>query len=97
MPFLWSQFQEGIVHEKPEGGRRLTRTVTLSAEEHAKLLELHRHARTTPYLVFGQHGENTADSAWDGVRRYMDELGRKYGYDPKTARISMGSPTFEVD
>ncbi len=70
--------------------------MTLSLEEHAKLVELYQQARTTPYLVFGQHGENAADSAWNDVRRYMDELARKYGYDPKTARISMDSPSFEV-
>ncbi len=66
-------------------------------KEHARLVDLYQRARTTPYLVFGQHGENTADSAWHGVRRYMDELGRKYGYDPKRARISMESASFEVD
>ncbi len=74
----------------------MTRTVTLSAEEHAKLVELYERAWATPVLVFGQHGENTADSAWNDVRRYMDELGRKYGYEPKRARIGMDSPSFEV-
>ena len=68
--------------------------VTLSNEDHKKLVELYEHAQTTPVLVFGSMGQNTADSAWSDVRRFMDELGEKYGFIPQTAAISKDSPSF---
>ncbi len=70
--------------------------VTLSPEDHARLVELYRIAQTTPVLYFAP-GRDTASSAWEEVRRFMDELGKRYGYDPRKAQISMDSPTFEVD
>ena len=71
--------------------------VRLTDEEHAKLVDLYRDAQTTPYLVFGPAGQNTADSAWSRVRHYMDELGRKYGYDPRTVQVRGDSPEFEAE
>lgn len=71
--------------------------VQLTDEEHMKLKELYHEAQTTPILVFGPDGRNTADSAWGLVRTYMDELGQKYGYDPKTAKISMDGRSFEAE
>lgn len=33
-------------------------------------------------------GRDLASLAWDQVRAKMDELGKKYGYNPKTVQIN---------
>ncbi len=71
--------------------------IELSEEDHRRLVETYERARTTPYLVFGSMGQNTASSAWAHVRQLMDELGQKYGYNPRTANISMDSNVFEAE
>jgi len=68
---------------------------TLTKEEHERLVKLYKDAQTTPVIYTGGGG-SWADSAWNEVRSYMDELGEKYGYDPRTAGIGMYSPTFEA-
>jgi hypothetical protein len=75
----------------------LMKTVTLSEADFKELVQRYQHAQTTPVLVFGSLGQNTADSAWADVRRFMDELGKKYGYNPRTAKISMDKHTFEAE
>lgn len=71
--------------------------VRLTDEEHAKLLGLYREAQTTPVLVFDRSQPDTAALAWSRVRSYMDELGRKYGYDPLMAGVRFDSPEFEAE
>ena len=72
--------------------------VQLTGQEHALLVKLYRDAQETPVLVYGHEpGQDTSSNAWTVVRNYMDRLGKKYGYDPRTARISADSPEFEAD
>jgi hypothetical protein len=77
------------------------RTVTLTKEEHDKLVELYERAQTTPVIALsvadGLAGRDFATLAWNRVQEYMDKLGAKYLYEPTKARISMDSPTFEVE
>lgn len=56
----------------------------ISPEDAAELTKLYQRARTTPALLIGN--TNTATDAWDKVREKMDELGVKYGFNPKTIK-----------
>lgn len=57
----------------------------LTSKEWDKLSELHKKARTTPVMLIG--GIDISEAAWDAVRRYMEELGRKYKVDPRQTRF----------
>ena len=75
--------------------------VKLTSEEHSRLMELYQKARNTPMIAMTTQdalsGKDWATQAWDEVRAYMDELGKRYGYIPQTAQISPKSPEFEAD
>ena len=57
--------------------------IKLNEEDRKKLTELYQTAHTTP--------EDMASIAWDNVRKCMDKLGKKYGYNP--AICTIGSKT----
>lgn len=48
---------------------------------------MYRTAQTTPVIALSTkailEGRDWASMAWDDVRHKMDELGKKYGFDPK--------------
>ncbi len=72
------------------------KTFKLTEEEHEKVVELYKTAQNTPVvLLFGK--TDLSKEAWDAVRRYMDYLAHKHGYDPETGQISMDSPEFEAE
>jgi len=57
--------------------------IKLSEEDRQELVKLYARARTTPVIKMSTLGPSWADQAWDDVRRKMDELGKKYGFNPK--------------
>jgi len=65
--------------------------VTLSEEDRKELVELYHEAQTTPVIGVSVDqmikGRDMASLAWDRVREKMDELGKKYGYNPKNVQI----------
>ena len=77
------------------------KTFTLSDEEHKKLLELYQRAENTPVMAMsvadGLAGRDFASTAWNEVRNFMDELGKKYGYKAQTAQIDPEKLTFEAE
>ena len=60
--------------------------IKLSEEDRKNLVELYEK------LI---NGEDWASRAWDKVRNEMDELGNKYGFDPKKMR-GINTETGEV-
>lgn len=66
--------------------------IVLSEEDRKELVKLYEEAKTTPVIGFSVQqmieGRDFASLAWDRVRRKMDELGRKYGYDPTKVKIN---------
>jgi hypothetical protein len=71
---------------------------TLTKEEYQELTNLYHEAQTTPVIGFSVdqmiQGRDLASLAWDSVRAKMDELGRKYGYNPKVAQIKKNGEVF---
>jgi hypothetical protein len=67
-------------------------TIKLSNEDREKLAKLYKTAETTPVIAFTcqdmAEGRDFASLAWNDVRNFMDELGKKYGFDPKKVAIS---------
>lgn len=61
--------------------------IILNEEDRKALTELYAEARTTPVVALSVAdmiaGKDWASQAWDRVREKMDELGLKYGFDPK--------------
>jgi len=55
-----------------------------------ELIRLTAKARETPAITFsvepGLEVRDWASQAWDKVRDKWDELGRKYGFNPKEVR-----------
>ncbi|HZF21101.1 MAG TPA: hypothetical protein VEZ43_01385 [Dongiaceae bacterium] len=72
------------------------KTITLRREDHEKLVKLWEATITTP-VIYTSPGRSWADSAVDEMRAFMDELGKRYGYNPQTARISRDTSTFEAE
>jgi len=68
---------------------------TITEEEHKKLLKLYDEATSTPVMIVG--GVDISAHAWKSVKDYMEELGKKYGYNPQTAKIKRDSLTFEAE
>jgi hypothetical protein len=66
--------------------------IVLSEEDRKELAKLYEDAQTTPVIGFSVkdmiEGRDWASLAWDRVRDKMDELGQKYGFDPKKVRIN---------
>jgi hypothetical protein len=73
--------------------------IVLQKEELDELLELTRKAGTTPVILlplpdpFSQ--KDLSAQAWDKVRAKWDELGRKYGFDPREVK-GISTETGEV-
>lgn len=64
--------------------------IKLSEEDRAALVKLYERAERTPMLVYHTElkdgvptARDTATDAWADVRRKMEELGKKYGFEPK--------------
>ena len=66
--------------------------IVLSEEDRKDLVELYQTAQTTPAIAMSSEdmmrGRTWAAMAWDEVRNKMDELGEKYGFDPRTSPIN---------
>lgn len=60
----------------------MSRTIKLSEEDRKELVALYEEAQTTPMIWTGGDSD-WASQAWGRVRRKMDELGVKYGFDPR--------------
>lgn len=75
-------------------------TITLSKEDKVELIKLYREAQTTPMIGLSVkdmiQGKDWASQAWDRVRSKMDELGGKYGYDPRKHAINFKTGEIEV-
>jgi hypothetical protein len=69
----------------------MSEPIMLSEEDLKELVELYQRARTTPMIAMsiadGLAGRDWSSLAWDKVRRKMDELGKKYGYNPRIVQI----------
>ena len=61
--------------------------IYLKLDDLKRLNQLYHNAASTPVICFPP-GPDWAASAWEECRRFMDELGRKYGYDPRVATIN---------
>jgi hypothetical protein len=61
----------------------------ISIEESDKLKELHQTASTTPVITLSMGSPDASSLAWNRVREYMDELGKKYGYNPAEYAIDL--------
>ena len=57
--------------------------IILSDEDRKELVKLYENAQTTPAFSMIVGGRSLDDTPWSMVRRKMDELGKKYGFDPK--------------
>ncbi len=66
--------------------------IKLTEEDRIDLVKLYKEAQTTPVIGFSVQqmldGRDLASLAWNRVRNKMNELGEKYGYDPKTSAIN---------
>jgi hypothetical protein len=58
--------------------------IKLTEEELKKILELNDSASKIPVIFVG--GRSMAASAWDNVRDYWDELGKKYDFNPEEVK-----------
>ena len=56
---------------------------SISQEDYEKLLELYKSAQTTPMIKFSSdpNEKDQATLAYDKVREFQQELGKKYNYD----------------
>lgn len=61
--------------------------IKLSEEDRKELADLYHTAQTTPVIALTcqdmLEGRDWATLAWNDVRKKMDELGKKYGFDPR--------------
>lgn len=69
--------------------------IVLSEEDRKALAELYHRAETTPMIWMGGNTKDWSRQAWDEVRAKMDELGKKYGFDPRQMK-GISSKTGEV-
>lgn len=62
----------------------------VTREECDKLQALYKRAGETPMIKFTSNPEEKDLSrlAWDDVRDYYDELGKKYNFDPSKQAIN---------
>jgi hypothetical protein len=62
----------------------------ITKEECDKLVELYRKAGNTPMIKFTSDPKekDLSTLAWDNVRSFYDELGKKYNFDPKEKCIN---------
>jgi len=71
----------------------------IEKEEYEKLLGLYKTAQEMPVMTTSieegmKHG-SWADQAWEDVREYMDELGRKYNYNPEEYAVGKDGELFK--
>ena len=71
----------------------LTRVaVKLNEEDRKELTALYQIAQTTPMIAMSSkdalEGKDFSTLAWNRVRKFMDALGKKYGFDPVVSAIS---------
>jgi hypothetical protein len=75
------------------------KTIILSKEDKEKLNTLYKNAQNTPILALSSDdalkGKDFATIAWNEVRYFMDALGLKYTFNPKTI-IGIDGETGEV-
>jgi hypothetical protein len=66
--------------------------IVLSKDELTILVKLVHTAERTPVIALSSQemldGRDWASLAWKSVRELMDELGKKYGYDPMKMQIN---------
>jgi len=77
----------------PKCGEKVPKII-LNTKDAGELLALYRRAQGTPVIKMSMSSPSWADSAWEDVRRRMDELGKKYGFDPR--KIKGIQPNGEV-
>ena len=56
--------------------------VKLDEVDRKKLVEMYATAQRTPVITLGYGMTDFATQAWNEVRAFMQELGKKYGFDP---------------
>jgi hypothetical protein len=70
----------------------MSKAIKLSEEDREKLAKLYETAQKTPMIALSSQdmleGRDFASLAWNDVRNFMNELGKKYGFDPKKVGIS---------
>ena len=73
--------------------------IVISKEELKELLDLTTEAQNTPVIGFSMkqmiEGEDWASQAWKRVRAKWNELGEKYGFNPKEVQ-GINTQTGEV-
>ena len=79
--------------KEEEGDKKMKEEkIKLSNDDKDKLAELYHRAQTTPVIAFdsaaARAGEDMATLAWNSMRKFMDELGKKYGYNPAVCAIN---------
>jgi hypothetical protein len=76
----------------------MKKIATLSEEDRQELVKLFEEAQTTPIIALScadmLSGRDWASQAWDRLRAKMDELGKKYGYNARTAQINRNGEVF---
>jgi len=63
-------------------------TKSVSKEDLDKLLGLYNTAQNTPVITMSVDQPSFADQAWDIVRKFQQELGKKYDYNWETNAIN---------
>lgn len=65
----------------------MAKVIKLSEEDRKELVNLYEEAKRTPMIAMsvkaGIEGRDWASQAWDRVKKKMDELGEKYGFNPR--------------
>jgi len=71
----------------------------LEKEEIKKLLELYNMAQNTPVIKMTSdpNEKDFATLAWDEVREFQIELGKKYHYDWQKVKVNGKGECFEND
>ena len=64
------------------------KSIKLSEEDRLKLAELYHRAQITPVIIIGFGAEDQATLTWNRARKFMDELGKKYNFDPSIYSIN---------
>lgn len=69
--------------------------IKLQEAEIKKLKELTETARTTPVIALSTKdalsGKDWSTLAWNEVRDYWKELGKKYGFNPEDVQIDLNT------
>ena len=73
--------------KKEEDKQMKEEEIKLTNDDKDKLAELYHKAQTTP-VVFVGDCEDMATLAWNSVRKFMDVLGKKYGFNPAVCAIN---------